>query len=315
MAGTTEHFDVGALRKAAEEKKRRQHHVWQHYLKAWAIDDQIYCRSRGRIFQTGTKNVAVERDFYKLHNLHSSDISLIKLLVIDSANPTAKKNHVEFLARLTAPTIFEGRSPEIDELIDIYRTNVLEDYHAHIEDSFIPILDSLLKKDTSFYSTDKGCITFLHFICTQHMRTKGIKIRIIDLLRDRCGFDLSRIWSIMSHMYSVNIGESLSLERKKRKLIVIENHTDITFITGDQPVTNLYSNGLEPPASLSFYYPLAPRLALILCEVDEAPMYSTDSLTPMQVLALNTKIAEASYSQTFGQSETSIARILGGATD
>jgi hypothetical protein len=24
-------------------KKRRQHHVWQHYLKAWSTDGQLYC--------------------------------------------------------------------------------------------------------------------------------------------------------------------------------------------------------------------------------------------------------------------------------
>jgi hypothetical protein len=24
-------------------KKRRQHHVWQRYLKSWTVDDKIYC--------------------------------------------------------------------------------------------------------------------------------------------------------------------------------------------------------------------------------------------------------------------------------
>jgi hypothetical protein len=137
---------------------------------------------------------------------------LIKWLVIDPANPLAKKNHEEFLALLTAPMLFEGRSPEIDAMIDIYRTNALENYHAGIEESFLPLLDRLLEKDVSFYSTDEGCITFLHFICTQHMRTMGIKVRTIELIRQKNGQDLSRIWDIMSHMLSVNIGVSLFLE-------------------------------------------------------------------------------------------------------
>jgi hypothetical protein len=207
MIDTPKHFDVDALRKAAsslpdEEKKRRQHHVWQRYLKSWTVGGQIYCRREGRIFQTGTTAVAVERDFYKLHKLNSGDINLIKWLVIDPANPLAKKNHGEFLALLTAPTLFEGRSPEIDAMIDLYRTNALENYHTGIEESFLPLLDRLLEKDVSFYSTDEGCI-FLHFICTQHMRTKGIKVGTIELIRQKNGQDLSRIWDIMSHMFSV----------------------------------------------------------------------------------------------------------------
>jgi hypothetical protein len=72
MIDTPKHLDVDALRKAAssvpdKEKKRRQHHVWQRYLKSWAIDGQIYCRCEGRMFPTGTTAVAVEQDFYKLH--------------------------------------------------------------------------------------------------------------------------------------------------------------------------------------------------------------------------------------------------------
>jgi hypothetical protein len=84
---------------------------------------------------------------------------LIKWLVIDPANPLAKKNHEEFLALLTAPMLFEGRSPEIDAMIDIYRTNALENYHAGIEESFLPLLDRLLEKDVSsagFPLTDPG---------------------------------------------------------------------------------------------------------------------------------------------------------------
>ena len=320
MIDTPKLFDVDALRKAAsslpdEEKKQRQHHVWQRYLKSWAVGGQIYCWREGRIFPTGTTVVAVERDFYKLHKLNSSDISLIKWLVIDPANPLAKKNHEEFLALLMAPTLFEGKSPEIDAMIDIYRTNALENYQTGIEASFLPLLDRLLEKDVSFYSTDEGCIIFLHFICTQHMRTKGIKVRTIELIRQKNGQDLSRIWDIISHMFSVNIGASLFLERKKRKLLIIENSTDVTFITGDQPVINLHGNRPHPPTTLSLYYPLAPRLALILGEVDEDPALSTNRLTPAQVLALNTKIIEVSHSQVFGHSEASIARSLGGAAE
>jgi hypothetical protein len=306
-------FDLESLRKAAtappdEEKKRRQHHVWRHYLKSWTVGGGLYCLRGGRIFPTGTTAIAVEKDFYKLHKLTPEDFGLIKWLIMDAAHPTLTKNHEHFLAMLTFPLQFDGRLPEIDVMIDTYRTNALEDYHAGIENSFLPLLDRLLAKDASSYAIEGECITFLHFICTQYMRTKRIKVRMIELIKEKNGRDLSRIWDIMSHMCAVNIGCGLFLERIKRKLTLVENRTDVTFVTGDQPVINLHAAPPRPPTKLSLYYPLSPRLALILPEVDEEPPFSTESLTSAQVAALNARIIEASHSQVFGDSEASLRR-------
>lgn len=310
-------IDIENIRKVAsglpdEEKKRRQHHVWQHYLRSWAVGGQLFCLRAGRIFPTGTTAVAVERDFYKLQKLTADDFALIKLLVIDATkHPLTKRNHEEFLATLTAPSLFEGRSPELDAIIDTYRTNVLENYHAGIESAFLPLLDRLLQKDATFYEGTDDCINFLHFLCTQHMRTKAIKTRTVAVLKEKSGIDVSRICDVMSHMFAVNAGLSLFLERKQRKLMLIENSTGEPFITGDQPVVNLHgTGGQSPPTELSLYYPLAPHLALILHEVDEEPTFSTEALTREQVLALNEKIVDASHSQVFGNSRESLTHAL-----
>ena len=59
-----------------------------------------------------------------------------------------------------------GNIEQIDELVDDYQTNALEDCHAGIENSLLPTLDDILKGDLSFYSNDDRCIGFSHFICT-----------------------------------------------------------------------------------------------------------------------------------------------------
>jgi hypothetical protein len=294
-------------------KKRRQHHVWQHYLKSWTVGDQLYCLRNGEIFETGTSSVAVDRDFYKLHTLTADDLALIKMLVIDPARPLAKQHHENLLIRLAGPGMFieqiRDRVPNIeqmDELLDVHQTNALEDYHTGIENSFLPLLDDILKSDLSFYESDDHCITFFHFICTQHMRTKGVKERSIERVRLRDGQDLSRIWAIMTHMFAFNIGLSLYHERKLRKLVLVNNRTEVPFITGDQPIVNLHGDGVRPPDELSFYYPLSPNLALILTEVDREPPFSTDGLTSAQATNLNTKIVEACHSQLFGQTKASL---------
>lgn len=294
-------------------KKRRQHHVWQHYLKPWSYDGKIYCLRGGVIFATNTVNVAVERDFYKLQKLTAGDVRLLQNLIIEPSHPLAKRHHEHLLMQFTLPARFVeqsrallGNTEQIDDLLDEYQTNALEDYHFNIENSFLPILDDILKGDLSFYSDDDRCIRFFHFICTQHMRTKGVKERSVERVMDRNGQDLSRIWNIAVHMFAFNIGMTLFAERKKRSLVLLQNRSDVPFITGDQPIVNLHGDGLRPPDELCFYYPISPKLALMLTEVDQEPAFSTDGLTSAHVEALNARMRKASHSQLFGLTKESL---------
>ncbi|MBK3665537.1 DUF4238 domain-containing protein [Bradyrhizobium diazoefficiens] len=299
-------------------KKRRQHHVWQRYLKPWTVDDQLYCLRDGAIFVTGTNSVGVDRDFYKLHKLTDDDLALIKMLVIDAGHPLAKRHHEDLLVHLVGPARFVeqnrhqlGNLEKIEELLDIHQTNALEDYHAMTENRFLPILDMILAGDLSFYEHAEQCITFLHFVCMQTMRTKGVKERTIDRVKFHDQKDLTRIWGIMSLMFAFNIAMSLFRERKQRKLVLLDNSTDTQFITGDQPIMNLRGDGLRPPTELCFYYPVSPRSALLLAEANKQPAFSSASLTAAQVGELNQEMRRACHSQLFGQTRDSLLLVTG----
>jgi len=262
----------------------------------------------GRIFPAGTTVIAVEQDFYKIGKLAAADIELIRFLLIDikGLHPLTRKNHEDFLHLVAAPALLEGKTADLDSLIDTYRTNALEDYHAGIEASFLPLLERALNKDISFYSDEQSCISLFHFLASQHMRTKGIKAKTIEIMEQKCGLDVSRIWGIMSHMIATNVGMGGFLERKRRQLILVENTTELKFITGDQPVINLHGDGKNPPATLSWYYPISPCLALLLPEVDERPVASTTSLTSAQVSDFNERMVAASHRQVFAQSRAAL---------
>lgn len=278
-------------------------------MKAWATGGQLYCLMDGRIFPTGTTVIAVEQDFYKIGRLTDADIALIRLLAIDvkEVHPLSRKGHEEFLALVTMPILFEGETAELDELIDTFRTNALEDYHAGIERSFLPLLESALDKDINFYDDDQSCIALCHFLASQHMRTKGIRFKTIERLKQKNGLDVSRIWCLLSQMFATNIDMSVFLERSKRQLVLVENSTDVEFITGDQPLINLHGgNGEKPPATLSWYYPISPRLALFLPEVHEEAAFSTATPTAAQVSDLNQRIVAASHRQVFAQERSSL---------
>lgn len=296
-----------------QRPKRRHHHVWQQYLKAWSQDGAIWCLQDGRIFSTGTPTVAAEKDFYKLQRLTNEDETLLKALFA-RAHPLAKRNHTDLVDMLMAPFKLADQLKEskhrarIDEAVEEYAFQVLEDYHARIEASFIPSLKSALNENVEFYK-DERVLPFLDYICTQYMRTKGVKERAIALCEADKSADLTRVWNVLIHMFSTNIGASLYVERDRRKLILVKNGTDVTFITGDQPAINLKGNRPHPPESLSIYYPISPRQALILTDVDEEPLIPADGLTAYQVSMLNKRVYVASYRQLFAQSEMSLRQI------
>jgi hypothetical protein len=299
------------------ELKKRQHHVWKHYLKAWEVEGQVACLVEGgKPFWTDPINLAVENYFYKLVKLDDADERLVRWLVIDAAaHPDLKSLHEDFLEKLRMPMRFVEANrqritnlEEVEQELDAYRCNIIEDYHFNVEDKFLPLLNMIYQENISFYEDDDQVIDFFHFICMQHMRTKGIKERTISDLKEKNGLDLTRTWDIISRMLAINMGGSLCLQRKLRKLVVVKNATDLEFITGDQPTINLEGERGKPALTMVIYYPVSPVLALILTETDGKSPFSTEGLTSDQVAYLNARMAMASHRQIFGRNDAALIR-------
>jgi Protein of unknown function (DUF4238) len=295
------------------ERKHRQHHVWQHYLKPWASGGNIFSLIDGKPCQPNTKNVAVERHFYRLRRLTKTDIALVKLF-IDAGPSHARRLHEDFVAALLMPRAFVEQHKEhlknpadMEELLLTQEINVLEDYHASIEDSFTPKLLAIRNGDLSFYDDTHECIMFARYMATQYMRTKGIKVRTIEIFLRKNGLDIGRVWDIASLMQGVNIGCSLFLGRNRQQLMLLRNNTELEFITGDQPVINLHGGDRsKAPEQLCMYYPVDPRAALIWGDVDEKIPYATERLTAEQVSDLNQRMFAAAHSQVFGRTAASL---------
>jgi hypothetical protein len=308
------------VRPAAEalrlpERKHRQHHVWQYYLEPWANGGKIFGLINGKPCQPHTKNVAVERHFYRLHRLTAADLTLLKLF-IDIGQSHARGLHEDFVTALLAPRAFVEQHKEhlknpaeMEEILLTQEINVLEDYHASIENSFAPTLRAIRKGDLSFYEDTQECISFARYMATQYMRTKGIKVGMIDIFQRKNGLDISRVWDIASLMQGVNIGCSLFLGRKRQQLMLLRNSTDVEFVTGDQPIINLHGGDRsKAPEQLCMYYPVDPRAALIWGDVDEKIPLTSETLTAEQVLDLNRRMFAASHSQVFGRTAASLER-------
>lgn len=297
---------------------RRQHHVWRRYLEAWATDKQIYCLQDGGIFRTNVINAAVQRDFYKLHTLTGGDIRFIRLL-FDGIPPAAKQTLDGFIdmfglyGRLKAEAEQRGGDAAAREFLHRQMIIAEEEWHAELEGNIGPVFDAIRRKDLSFYGDPEVCSAFTHFLGVQFFRTKGLKERTLASVAgqptlasfaERHDFNLQRSWNIIAQMFAANVGATLFVERHSRPIVLLENTTDTPFITGDQPVINLFGTRSieDPPKLIALYYPVSPRLAVVVDEVVERTGHVGGPVSATEADKLNKEVFAAAHKQVFGHS-------------
>jgi hypothetical protein len=291
-------------------EKIYQHHVPRFYLRAWAINDRLWCLGYGKSFPASLSVVGGEKYFYKLHDLTEEDIALIERFAIAPARVGLQPLHRKFLAAFTFPwavkkdahdcgTINTATATLLDEAI----TNTMEDYHTGIENSFQPYLTSLLAGDASFYAEREKAAEFLYDLCVQYFRTKKIKEAVIAMGPPPF-VNVERVWNILSHIFAVTVGASLFADLSKFKIVLIDNPTSIPFITADQPIINLRSepgNNTTPPTRLEFYYPLSPSKAMSFLEQSSPSGLTTVKMD--EAHHYNLLIAAHSFQQIYSNSE------------
>ena len=292
-------------------KKRGQHYVWRSYLDLWAENGQIYCLRDGKVYRTNTKNVAKERDFYRLRNLTEEDLIFLNIAIEESPRHL-RRLHCDLMykfatiARLHA--IADAALPEDDEARRVLEESIInteEDLHSQIEDRAVPLIESMRAGNIDFFSDDEALVDFFYFLGIQHMRTKGCREDVVQ----RCKgigmpFDVEKTWNILSHILGMNIGWSLYAERRNYRLVLMENLSDTPLITGDQPTVNTYAreDGM-PPEDLEFYYPLSPQLAMLLTDKVDAFYSDRSVITSTEAEAYNRLILRSAHEQVFSNSE------------
>lgn len=293
----------------------RQHHVAQVYLRAWATDQKLFTLQDGHIRRAAVRDVAVQNRFYKLRPLSVRDEAFVRKWI--SKTPEASHaSHLQTLAIMTLPFRLReaygpalAAHPEADAEVEHVTVNLQEQWHSRIESEAAPLLQAMREGDISFYEVDKTCSTLLFFLALQHFRTKAVKDRTLRLsaetnIERQHGIKMENCWPVLCEIMAHTVGGSLYVERRERRAILLSNDTGTKFITGDQPLVNLFGRGdhRTPPDLLSFYYPLSPTRALILTEVDGRCAYSSETITAAQVADLNQQMASAANLQAFAAS-------------
>jgi hypothetical protein len=125
--------------------KKRNHYVWQHYLKQWTGNNgKIVCKRNGRIFDTGTNTVAVENYFYKLNTLTIDDFKFIEKIFFNDMNKVVLKIDEQWLSIFSRVssllTLREKiKDNDIQKYLDILAKEFNENIHTSIENTGLNI--------------------------------------------------------------------------------------------------------------------------------------------------------------------------------
>jgi hypothetical protein len=295
-------------------KKRKHHDVWRYYLKPWTTDGSIFCLRAGKVFPSGLMGVANRRDFYKMERLSKEEVAAVKRIAVEPLPPHLQVIHQRWLDIFDIPfraaDVVQASgtaTSEVMKAIDALKNNIEEELHARIESGAINNLNALRNKDATFFDNDytNDSIDFLHFICIQHLRTAKMQHALLEAAVDLGGLRLDRMWKVLRHLFAWNVAGFIYSERAHWRLIFLDNASDNPFVTGDQPIVNTYAVG-QPldyePTLLEFYYPVSPRVAVLLSRRSDVPNGTCLMLSVEEVDRYNCAIVQSSYEQVYASS-------------
>jgi hypothetical protein len=115
-----------------------------------------------------------------------------------------------------------------------------------------------------------------------------MKANLLNGIR-KSNFYREKYWLIFQIIYGFEIGIGLSI-RKKIKLNFLVINSDHNFITSDNPIFNLLENDKNGSVKdIELYYPLNPKIALIISSSDKNEIEKT-LINEIEIENLNRKV-------------------------
>jgi hypothetical protein len=297
--------------------KKLNHFVARFYLKAWALDDQIWCLRDGSAFRTNVRNVAAENHFYRLKPLTQEDMEFVRQSVINDSPLRLRPMHERLLQQFARPHSARAKlqqdgetSDQVLAAVDRDIAEANENLHMSIETSFRPLLERLRGGDLDWLKDEEATVHFYHGLAVQYARTRHR--RRIELLMppfEQVRYD--RVASVVSHMLATNLGYSLFNEHPQLAFHIVESPLEVPFVTTDQPVINVsaYFNDVNAPAKFEVYYPLSPHKALFIVGPDSEFAPESPKISATVSHLYNLRLASRAHKQIFASCESELIAI------
>jgi hypothetical protein len=297
-----------------QDRKRRHHVVWRHYIDGWAdADGRVWCQHRGSRFKSATEKVGLINDFYRLKQMGSQELGWIQVFIDRMTDPrdqaVARGWIPMFHDVFTARERFQRagiKDAEIEEAMEIMISNSEENMHGYAEAAVVPLLEKLRAGDATLLENDDAYFNFARFMGLQFFRTPSAAAKVIPILGEIPNFDPSAAWGLIRTLFATNIGKALFVSRNETTIRFLECDPAAEFVTGDQPVLNLRkTEGLE------LFYPLTPRLAVRIDADAGSRAVLPQTSDPDDVHRYNVMIRDAAMHQVYAASDATLDKLFG----
>jgi hypothetical protein len=285
-------------------KKRRQHYVWKHYLEPWTTNKKIVCMRNDKVFTTALENIAQEKDFYRLNELTSDELIFLQEFFNDLPTPLKiladnwiKIFNYVFDVKNAFSNAKLSKNPDKD--FDVLINNAEEELQSKYENIGDKYLNMLRTEKTDFYKDDQSNCEFTTYLTMQYFRTVNMQNKMIVNKEKYKTIRIDKMWNIMRNVFATNVAGNIFIDKENWELVPLKNNAVIPFITGDQPVINLYGKEGEKTEKLIFYYPIKPDFSVLLKKKNEnyRPI-----LNEVDVIFYNDKIVHYSNMEIFSNS-------------
>lgn len=252
------------------KKTIKQHFVSQFYLKSWAqSDEMINIKGNGKPFKSNSKNVGHENHLYRIEGIGEQEAEIL----LKGTKKISESMRVLFELLIEACHAFKilsllPKDEETNKKIDIEQQNIIERFYGVFEDQVQTSYNILVtgeydKFDINHYQD------ILRFVALQLTRTPKVKetstISMQDILAQR-GIQFSDFNTLHSAIISEQL--TTALIERLYQVEIIENLTELNFITSDNPVKNLLP---EKDVIVNLYWPITPKKALIVKPTNFTP--------------------------------------------
>ncbi|MCD0456284.1 DUF4238 domain-containing protein [Chryseobacterium sp. LC2016-27] len=301
----------------AQNITKRQHYVWRAYLKAWTFNDKIYSYNKHilKIVPSNLMNVAQKNYFNRFYKISGEEKKFLDSQSKNVKGPIGKV--IDDIITITE--IFTGVK-EINEKLNIkdsdfeaLEKNGFEVLHTEIEGFGLTLINCRNFEDIKLFDDDMLKYGTLMFICYQYFRTKKLRDSLIETFKDD-NLDIDVIFSPMAIISAAKIGQSICFDSRIRYVFLEKSvESDVSFITGDQPVINLLGNETDEDGmskDLLFYYPISPNHAIKITFIESDEKYQHQILNADEIHFLNNRIRDEYNEFLFSDSETLLEKYI-----
>lgn len=319
-----------------QQATKGQHYVPDHFLQAWQQGDALWVGDSGGFYPSPSCGTGKKSGIYSFETFGPDEYRVALPLLTQAINDAPKnigrlivgyalltifmhdlvfgvvgtEEMREMVTSTVRAGIFDSKAAEPLLLVSLLKdagedvNYVKRDLKRRITEGYEPVMcaveseafdliDQARAGGLSFWNDDSKAVNFLRYVAYQLFRTR----KFSELIKAAPRIS-PKVMRLLMPLCSEMAASGMYRDKAKTSIVLLDNKTDLEFITGDQPLVNLAQHAVA--RYFDVYFPLSPRKAIFMCDTDRLALYpQMRDLQTMDVHNLNRRLAEQCYQQVY----------------